>query len=88
QMPRLNLENALKIELAFYFTPPESWSKKKKAQAIGQLKVTKPDIDNLIKTVLDACNGHVWKDDNQITEITSSKRYGIEPKIIIRIEEI
>ncbi|HAR3934148.1 TPA: RusA family crossover junction endodeoxyribonuclease, partial [Staphylococcus aureus] len=24
----------------------------------------------------------------QITEITSSKRYGIEPKIIIRIEEI
>lgn len=60
----------------------------KKAQAIGQLKVTKPDIDNLIKTVLDACNGHVWKDDNQITEITSSKRYGIEPKIIIRIEEI
>ncbi|EOD7498481.1 TPA: RusA family crossover junction endodeoxyribonuclease, partial [Staphylococcus aureus] len=26
--------------------------------------------------------------DNQITEITSSKRYGIEPKIIIRIEEI
>lgn len=88
QMPRLNLENALKIELAFYFTSPESWSKKKKAQAIGQLKVTKPDIDNLIKTVLDACNGHVWKDDNQITEITSSKRYGIEPKIIIRIEEI
>ncbi|WP_315973532.1 hypothetical protein [Staphylococcus aureus] len=31
QSQRLNLENALKIELAFYFTPPESWSKKKKA---------------------------------------------------------
>ncbi len=42
------------------------------------VQVMKPDIDNLIKTVLDACNGHVWKDDNQITEITSSKRYGIE----------
>ncbi|HDG6220165.1 TPA: RusA family crossover junction endodeoxyribonuclease, partial [Staphylococcus aureus] len=50
--------------------------------------VTKPDIDNLIKTVLDACNGHVWKDDNQITEITSSKRYGLEPKIIMRVEEV
>ncbi|WP_248491702.1 RusA family crossover junction endodeoxyribonuclease [Staphylococcus aureus] len=73
QMPKLNLENALKIELDFYFPLLKSWSK---------------DIDNLIKTVLDACNGHVWKDDNQITEITSSKRYGIEPKIIIRIEEI
>lgn len=88
QMPKLNLENALKIELEFYFTPPKSWSKKKKTQAIGQLKVTKPDIDNLMKTVLDACNNYLWKDDNQIAEITSSKRYGIEPKIIIRIEEI
>ncbi|HDN1900257.1 TPA: RusA family crossover junction endodeoxyribonuclease, partial [Staphylococcus aureus] len=58
QMPKLNLENALKIELEFYFTPPKSWSKKKKTQAIGQLKVTKPDIDNLMKTVLDACNNY------------------------------
>ncbi|WP_150853878.1 RusA family crossover junction endodeoxyribonuclease, partial [Staphylococcus aureus] len=33
-------------------------------------------------------NGHVWKDDNQITEITSSKRYGLEPKIIMRVEEV
>ncbi|CAA4740554.1 phage protein [Staphylococcus aureus] len=88
QMPKLNLERALKIELDFYFPLLKSWSKKKKSEMVGQYKVTKPDIDNLIKTVLDACNGHVWKDDNQITEITSSKRYGIEPKIIIRIEEI
>ena len=33
----------------------------KKSEMVGQYKVTKPDIDNLIKTVLDACNGHVWK---------------------------
>ncbi|HEB2233556.1 TPA: RusA family crossover junction endodeoxyribonuclease, partial [Staphylococcus aureus] len=26
--------------------------------------------------------------DNQITEITSSKRYGLEPKIIMRVEEV
>ncbi|MVK37642.1 RusA family crossover junction endodeoxyribonuclease [Staphylococcus aureus] len=88
QMPKLNLERALKIELDFYFPLLKSWSKKKKSEMVGQYKVTKPDIDNLIKTVLDACNGHVWKDDNQITEITSSKRYGLEPKIIIRIEEV
>ncbi|WP_279324518.1 RusA family crossover junction endodeoxyribonuclease, partial [Staphylococcus aureus] len=73
QMPKLNLENVLKIELEFYFPLLKSWSKKKKNEMVGQYKVTKPDIDNLIKTVLDACNGHVWKDDNQITEITSSK---------------
>ncbi|HBC4642533.1 RusA family crossover junction endodeoxyribonuclease [Staphylococcus aureus] len=87
-MPKLNLEHALKIELDFYFPLLKSWSKKKKSEMVGQYKVTKPDIDNLIKTVLDACNGHVWKDDNQITEITSSKRYGLEPKIIMRVEEV
>ncbi|EOB8999977.1 TPA: RusA family crossover junction endodeoxyribonuclease, partial [Staphylococcus aureus] len=26
--------------------------------------------------------------DNQIAEITSSKRYGLEPKIIMRVEEV
>ena len=78
----------IKIELDFYFPLLKSWSKKKKSEMVGQYKVTKPDIDNLMKTVLDACNNYLWKDDNQIAEITSSKRYGIEPKIIIRIEEI
>ncbi|WP_142345906.1 RusA family crossover junction endodeoxyribonuclease, partial [Staphylococcus aureus] len=43
QMPKLNLENALKIELDFYFPLLKSWSKKKKAQMVGQYKVTKPD---------------------------------------------
>ncbi|WP_375294067.1 RusA family crossover junction endodeoxyribonuclease [Staphylococcus aureus] len=28
----------------------KSWSKKKKSEMVGQYKVTKPDIDNLIKT--------------------------------------
>lgn len=40
---------------------------------VGQYKRTKPDIDNLIKTVLDAANGHLWNDDNQIVEIRSFK---------------
>ncbi|HCV6567695.1 TPA: RusA family crossover junction endodeoxyribonuclease, partial [Staphylococcus aureus] len=33
-------------------------------------------------------NNYLWKDDNQIAEITSSKRYGLEPKIIMRVEEV
>ncbi|SUM32095.1 putative holliday junction resolvase, phage associated [Staphylococcus gallinarum] len=53
---------------------------------IGQYKRTKPDIDNLIKTVLDAANGHLWKDDNQIVEIQSFKKYADEPKIVIYLD--
>ena len=61
---------------------------KQKLIAIGQYKRTKPDIDNLIKTVLDAANDHLWKDDNQIVEIHSFKQYAEEPKIILEVEEL
>lgn len=88
QMPKAMLNGQLKVALYFYFTPPKSWSKNQKLIAIGQYKRTKPDIDNLIKTVLDAANDHVWKDDNQIVEIHSFKQYAEEPKIIMQVEEV
>lgn len=88
QLPKKMLNTQLKVSLYFYFKPPKSWSKKQKLIAIGQYKRTKPDIDNLIKTVLDAANDHLWKDDNQIVEIHSFKQYAEEPKIILEVEEV
>ena len=88
QMPETLLNKNLKVTLLFYFKPPKSWSKRKKLLAIGQYKRTKPDIDNLIKTVLDAANEKVWNDDNQIVEIRSIKQYAEVPKIIMEVEEV
>ena len=87
-MPNVLLDGELKVTLSFYFEPPKSWSNRKRLLAIGQYKRTKPDIDNLIKTVLDAANDHLWKDDNQIVEIHSFKQYAEEPKIILEVEEV
>ena len=86
QMPKLMLTDPIKITIEFYFPMLKSWSKKKHVAMVGQYKQTKPDIDNLIKTVLDAANGHVWHDDNQIVEITSFKKYAETPKIVMHIE--
>lgn len=88
QMPNVLLNGNLKVTLSFYFKVPKSWSNRKKLLAIGQYKRTKPDIDNLIKTVLDAANDHLWKDDNQIVEIHSFKQYAEGPKIILEVEEV
>lgn len=88
QMPNVLLNGELKVTLSFYFEPPKSWSNRKRLLAIGQYKRTKPDIDNLIKTVLDAANDYLWEDDNQIVEIHSFKQYAEEPKIILEVEEV
>jgi len=34
---------------------------------------SKPDIDNLQKSVFDALNGFLWKDDSQISQVVASK---------------
>lgn len=88
QMPKLLTDKNLKVSLYFYFEPPKSWSKKRKLIAIGTYKRTKPDVDNLIKTVLDAANNHVWQDDNQVVHIDSYKMYAEESKIVMFIKEV
>lgn len=45
------------------------------------------DIDNYIKSCLDALNGIVYEDDKQIIEIAASKRYGNEGMIQINFSE-
>ena len=47
----------------------------------------KPDIDNIVKIVLDALNKMAFKDDNQITKLEVEKFYSEVEKICVRIEE-
>ena len=47
----------------------------------------KPDIDNVIKIVLDAMNKFAFKDDTQITKIEVEKLYSDVEKLYIKIEE-
>ena len=42
-------------------------------------KTTKPDIDNLIKFILDVGNGILWPDDNMISRISASKFFTEKP---------
>ena len=69
-------ERPLKMELTFFFKPPKSYTKKKlRAVETGELRYTKlPDADNLAKTVMDALNKLLYKDDSQIVELSVKKR--------------
>jgi len=48
--------------------------------------ITRPDLDNYAKSIMDGLNGFAWKDDAQISELNISKQYTeFEPKLVIEI---
>ena len=47
----------------------------------------KPDIDNIVKIVLDAMNGIAFKDDTQITKLQVEKLYSTSESISVKISE-
>ena len=47
-----------------------------------------PDIDNLLKTVLDGLNGVAFRDDAQVCEVVASKRYAPAARTWVRLEVI
>lgn len=78
------------VKIKVYIPTLKSFSKIKLLRAIqGILRpVTKPDIDNYIKGILDSLNGLFWHDDGQIVEIHAGKYYSDMPRIEIEIEEV
>ena len=61
------IEGPVSIDLKFYLKKP------KKPKYDEPLK--RPDMDNLIKTVLDALNGIAYDDDKQIVRISAEKHW-------------
>lgn len=84
------LQGPVEVHLSIRMAVPASWSKKRQAMALaGQIvPTTKPDADNCIKAILDACNGVVWRDDVQCADGIWRKRYHAVPGVVVRIRPI
>ncbi len=78
QKPAL-LDGPIDVTLDFFLPRPKTLPKK----VIHHVK--KPDVDNLVKGVFDACKGILWHDDTQVVWLTCSKYYGDPPRVIIEI---
>lgn len=48
--------------------------------------ITKPDVDNYMKTYLDAFNGLLWEDDGQIVDGRLRKYYSKDARVEIKIK--
>ena len=75
------LDGAISVRLEFYMPRPKSHFRTGKFSHI--LKddapidhLSKPDLDNMIKLVLDVMTkSGYWKDDSQVIELSASKNY-------------
>lgn len=83
------MEGRAKVNIKAYFEVPKSASKAMKEQMLGNniSPTKKPDIDNVVKIVLDAMNKFAFKDDTQITKIEVEKMYSDVEKLYVKIEE-
>ena len=83
------IESRVKVTIIAYFEIPKSTSKKKEAEMLnGNISPTKkPDADNIIKIVLDGMNKFAFKDDTQVTKLEIEKKYDVNPRIYVKIEE-
>ena len=83
------LEGRIKVSIIAYFSIPKVTKKSDVNEMLcNSISPTKkPDIDNIVKVVLDSMNKFAFKDDNQITKLEVEKKYSLEDKIYIKIEE-
>lgn len=86
------LKGPLELEITVVRPYPQSLALWKRPNA---LPTTRPDLDNYVKLVMDALNGHAWEDDSQIISLkarkvypTAAPGYILDPGYYIEIKEI
>lgn len=79
----------IKITVRIAVRIPGSVSRKKREAMRGGLlrPLTKPDTDNVIKSVLDGLNGVAFADDKQVTCLRAVKVYDDMPHITVTVDE-
>lgn len=72
-------DQALKVRISFGLKQP--------IKLLRAHHTTKPDLDKLIRAILDGITqaGNVWADDSQVIELISSKHYSLQPAVEIEI---
>jgi Holliday junction resolvase RusA-like endonuclease len=83
------LTGPLAVHCVFSFGRPKNhFSKKGLKNNAPYHKQSRPDLDNLVKFVLDAINGKFFIDDAQVVMQTAEKCYGNVPAVIVTIQDL
>jgi Holliday junction resolvase RusA-like endonuclease len=85
-------DNAVRVTLRFLLPRPQGHYGS--GRNAGQIKASaparpavKPDLDKLVRCVLDALNGVAWVDDGRVVEVVAAKAYGVAPGVRVEIAD-
>lgn len=80
----------LRVRIQQQMPVPKSASKTKKTTMLEgrTYPSAKPDLDNVIKAVLDALNGVAYKDDARVVGLYSQKVYSDNPGVLVEISRM
>ena len=83
------LQGALEAFIYVTFPIPPSYSKKRTQDCLSDTEkhTKRPDLDNVIKCVIDGMDKIVFLNDSQITSIYSTKVYGQVGKVEVLVRE-
>lgn len=85
--PEQLMKGAVKLNAKFYRNIPKSMSKKDRELVLQEKKrpTTKPDTDNLLKSLADVMRGIFYIDDAQLVETFISKHYSDTPRVEVEL---
>ena len=77
----------LKCAITIWHKTPARFTKEQKKMVENETlrPTSKPDVDNIAKSITDAMNGIVYADDSQIVELICEKYYAVEPKVMVKV---
>lgn len=83
-------DKALRVKIFAYREIPKSTTKKLKNWLLEKvfLCTVKPDIDNIIKVVLDALNDVAYYDDIQVCQLVIMREYAENECLKVCVEEV
>lgn len=82
-------DKSIKMSMYVCFAPNKSDTKKKRLIKLSRKlwPKKKPDVDNVVKVVLDALNKVAYKDDTQVNELQIVRHFDENERLIICLKE-
>ena len=84
------LEGPLEAFIYVTFPVPTSYTKKRTEACLKGFEqhTKKPDLDNVVKSVIDGMDKIVFDNDSQITSIHATKVYGETAKVEVLVRQV